>query len=271
MQSADVNRKLAHLSDLKQTMDTYRPLSAAEVRLLESNIRIEHVWSSNAIEGSSLTKYETASIINRGITVHGAPVAEILDTMDLNRAYDYMLDLASRPQALTATIIRDLNRMATQRIDNPEAGQYRAVDAWPNGFENTPYTEPFSIRPEMNDLIDWSHNAQDNLHPVLYATELHRCFVTIHPFADGNGRTARLLMNMALTQAGYPVINIQPDKASRHAYMEALHLSQTKGNPIPFTNIIIDYVQDTLEKRIRTLQLAEQNRIEAENDSNLTP
>ncbi|WP_262316844.1 Fic family protein [Lacticaseibacillus parakribbianus] len=265
----DEVQALAELTALQAKMAAFRPLAAAEVRALEEDVRIEHVWSSNAIEGSSLTKYETASILNRGMTIHGAPVAEILDAMDLNRAYDYMMDLAARPQLLTATTVRDLNRLAMRRVDNPDAGRYRAVAAWPSGFEETPYTEPFAINAAMADLIDWSHTAQVTLHPVKYAAELHRRFVTNHPFADGNGRTARLLMNLALTEFGYPVINIQPDRASRDAYMAALHLSQTTGDAAPFTAIIVANVRATLQARIATLQLAEANRQAAAGDSRL--
>ncbi|CDI42401.1 Death-on-curing family protein [Lactobacillus helveticus CIRM-BIA 953] len=59
-----------------------------------------------------------------------------------------------------------------------------------------PYAEPFDIRPDMDSLITWANSAQNKLHPVQYAADLHYKFVTIHPFRDGNGRTARLLMNL---------------------------------------------------------------------------
>ena len=261
--------QLIELTTLQAEMVKRPPLSALEAQMLANQVRTEHVWTSNALEGNQLTRSGVALILRSEGTIHQARVVDVFDVINLARAYDTMLDLAARPQPLTASIIRDLNRLATQKIDNPEAGNYRAVDAWSSGFEESPYTEPFSIRPQMNDLIDWSHAAQETLHPVLYAAELHRRFVTIHPFSDGNGRTARLLMNLALTEFGYPVINIQPDEASRNAYMEALHRSQTSGDATPFTRIIIEYVKATLEGRIKTLQLAEDNRTEAAKESNL--
>jgi Fic family protein len=64
----------------------------------------------------------------------------------------------------------------------------------------------------MEQLIRWSKENRENLHPAIYAADLHQKFVSIHPFSDGNGRTARLLMNLSLTEEGYPVINIQPDR-----------------------------------------------------------
>lgn len=77
-------------------MNSYRPLDKEQVRALEQDTRIEHVWSSNAIEGSTLNKYETASSLNKGITVYGESVKDVLAAIDLNEAYDYMMDLASR-------------------------------------------------------------------------------------------------------------------------------------------------------------------------------
>lgn len=112
------------LSDLLEQMNNYRPLDREQVKALEQDTRIEHVWSSNAIEGSSLSKYETASILNKGMTVHGEAVKDVLAAIDLNDAYDYMMDLASKKQALTQSIIRDLNRLAIAKTHPDWAGVY---------------------------------------------------------------------------------------------------------------------------------------------------
>nr|WP_241689414.1 Fic family protein [Ligilactobacillus salivarius] len=99
---------------------------------------------------------------------------------------------------------------------------------------------------------------------------LHQKFVSIHPFFDGNGRTARLLMNLSLTEEGYPVINIQPDRKSREKYMEALAHSRQNGDLTLFENIIIDYVYKTLEERLEILKLYEKNTEEAKKQTNLS-
>ncbi|WP_341779714.1 Fic family protein [Levilactobacillus sp. HBUAS70063] len=249
-------------------MDTFRPLSAQQVKELDQRVRIEHVWSSNAIEGNTLTRYETASILNTGMTVHGVPVKDVLETLDLNEAYEYMMTLASQKTPLSSTLIRTLNRIVTLQTttDKANAGVYRILAAWPYGSEDKPYVAPFDIAPQMDDLMTWSRTAQNDRHPVQYAADLHQKFVSIHPFADGNGRTARLLMNMALTQAGYPVINVQPDKEARTAYMEALATSRETGDLEPFESLIIKYVRETLNERISILQLNEKNQNDAKND-----
>lgn len=257
------------LDNLLTSMNNYRPLDKEQIRALEQDTRIEHVWSSNAIEGSTLDKYETASILNNGMTVHGEAVKDVLAAIDLNEAYDYMMDLASRKQPLTQSIIRDLNRLSISKTHPEWAGIYRAENVWPNGLETEPYLEPFEIEPAMGDLVDWANENQNKLHPVQYAADLHFKFVAIHPFRDGNGRTARLLMNLALTEAGYPVVNVFPDKKSRNEYMEVLAESRRNSDPKLFEDLIARYTEETLEKRINILKLNEHNIEQAKKQTNL--
>ncbi|MBB1078779.1 Fic family protein [Limosilactobacillus sp. STM2_1] len=266
-----LEEKLDLLTKLHSEMNQYRPLSKKQVEQLDANVRIEHVWSSNAIEGSTLNRYETASILNTGMTVHGASLRDTMAAVDLNEAYDYMMDLASRKQPLTTVIIRDLNRlvMLKNTDDRSQAGAYRVIDVWPNGQEDQPYTAPTEIPFKIQELIDWSEKAINQLHPVQYAADLHQKFVSIHPFVDGNGRTARLLMNFALSEAGYPVVSIMPDKKSRNEYMEALATSRATGNLVPFEELVADYAISTLKKRINILRQNEKNIEEAKEATNL--
>lgn len=239
------------LSKLRKQLDHYRPLDKQQLKILDQDIRVEHVWSSNAIEGSKLGRFETEEIINRGMTAGGESIGDILAAIDLNQAYDYMLDLASRDQPLTQIAIRDLNRIVLAK-SNPEwGGIYRAVEVHPAGVKFRPYAELFDIEPEMGDLIEWSNKARNKLHPVQYAADLHYKFVTIHPFRDGNGRTARLLMNFALIQNGYPIINIKPDKESRDEYLNILLDCQKENDPTKFEELVAKYSENTLKDRIK--------------------
>lgn len=231
---------LKQATSKRKEMDKYRSLSKKQAELLEANVRIEHVWSSNAIEGSSLSRYETASIIDTGMTVHQVSIKDVLTAIDLTQACDYMLDLAASKQPLTVTTIRDLNRLVMlKNTDDPtQAGAYRVVEAWPRGREDRHYVSPVDIAVKVQDLVKWANSAVQTLHSVEYAAELHYRFVTIHPFIDGNGRTARLLMNLALTEAGYPVINIQPDKTATSDYMKALSHAQDTDDLLPFKMLV---------------------------------
>ena len=131
------------------------------------------------------------------------------------------------------------------------------------------YREPFEIEAAMGDLVDWANENRDRLHRVQYAADLYLKFVSIHPFRDGNGRTARLLMNLALTEAGYPVINVFPDEKSRNEYMDVLATGRCEKKSQPFEDLIGKYAEKTLLKRIKILQLNEHNIAQAKKETNL--
>lgn len=233
----NVDQKLEKLSLLK-------PLTETKVRRLAKEAKLEHVWSSNALEGNSLTLDQTSSIINDGITV-GKSVRETLEAINLSQAYDYMLMLAESKQELTESVIKKLNRLVMfNTVQTHElAGTYRKGKAWPKGYEDQPYISPTAIAEKMKQLINWNKENKGRLHPVIYAADLHQKFVSIHPFSDGNGRTARLLMNLALIQANYPVININP--TARQEYMTALAEARENGKVKIFEKFIIRYVLES--------------------------
>ena len=257
----EANMDFEKLNQLKQEMDSYRPLTKEQLDGINKHKKIEHVWSSTALEGGTLSKYETASILETGMTVHGVPVKDILETLDLGKAYDHMEELAVGEAALTADDIQDLNRLATVKtVDKIEyAGIYRLAPAYPRGVPGVSYTDYHLIHQAMDNLIWWNDEIGKTLHSVQQAAELHQRFVTIHPFPDGNGRVARLLMNTILTRNGYPIVNIQPDPESRVEYMETLAESQRTGDIEPFIQLVSEYVEKELEERIQVLQTNESN------------
>lgn len=250
------------IAKLKEQMHDYRPLTRSQVEAIEREKKIEHVWSSNALEGGTLDKYETASILETGATIHGTPVKDVLETLDLGKAFDFVHDLAMGNEPLTEAIIQKINTLVTiKTADQVElVGTYRLSNAYPYGVAGVHYTDPFLIRQEMGNLLWWVENIAPTLHPVEYAALLHQKFVSIHPFTDGNGRTARLLMEFALTRNGYPITNIQPDAASRQTYMETLAETQRSDDPEPFVALVADYVTTELEERLAILKLNEANQ-----------
>lgn len=263
---------LQELTTLKDKMNTFRPLTMDEVKAIEKDKKIDHIWSSNAIEGSSLSKYETAALLETGLTVHGKPFADHLAALDLSRAYDYVQELATGKLPLDEIAIRDINRLVTYSDDPTKraaAGQYRQIKVWPNGVKDVHYAEPNDIPAKMQELIAWYKNVEGKEHPVKLAALLHLKFVTIHPFMDGNGRTARLLMNFELIKNGYLIINIQPDKDSRSAYMEALRAAQAQDNITPFISLVADYELEELNERIGLLERIEKERKFAEGQTRL--
>lgn len=269
MDLEQLNQKLAK-------MNTFHPVSLQEAQLLDRDIKIEHIWSSNAIEGSTLSKYETEAILETGLTVHERPIKDYLAAIDLSQAYDYVRDMALGDEPLSTVMIRDVNRLVNYSSPDEAvkqaAGVYRVIDVQPKNIPDVKYANSFDIASQMDDLVQWIERNEGMLSPVYLAAAIHQKFVTIHPFIDGNGRTARLLMNFELTKHGFPIINIQPDKQSRSEYMETLRYTQiNRGeNGIDtFVDLVARYVDQELDRRIELLERHEQEVRRAQQETRL--
>lgn len=250
---------------LKTEMDNYRPLSLTEVKEIERQKKMDHIWSSSAIEGNTLTKYETISFLETGLTVSGKPIKDYLEILDLNEAFDFVKELSTQDIHYTLVDIMDINRIATLKTSTSlgEAGKLRRIDVWPNGFPEEKYVSPSKIEEEMKAFLKW-YNEDKTLHPVEKAALTHFKLVSIHPFIDGNGRTSRLLMNMELMKHGYPIINIQPDKESRQEYMEALQVGRNTNDTTKFVKLVSEYVKSELSERIEILKFNQKEDIKLE-------
>jgi Fic family protein len=147
-----------------------------------------------------------------------------------------------------------MHRMFYKDIDASAAGRYRDRQVFITGSKY-PVCKPERIAGEMEALFSWAASERDKYHPVEFDAQLHKRFVFIHPFIDGNGRTARLLMNLALIQAGYGIAIIPPVR--RGEYIDVLRLSQRAKNPdnTPFLSLIVDCVIETQKDYCRLLEL----------------
>ena len=105
----------------------------------------------------------------------------------------------------------------------------------------------------MKELDRWITNERENYHPVIFAGLLHLKFVSIHPFIDGNGRTGRLIMNLALFQDGYQLAIVPP--MLRAEYNDTIRQFQNEGNPEPFCNFIAERVYETQKEIMRLLHI----------------
>jgi len=208
---------------------SYRPLSADEVKELDAYFKIGVTYSSNALEGNSLTLSETKVLLEDGITVGGKPIRDCYEATGHARAYDFMLELArSTNFTFTEEGIKRLHYLFYNGIDPERAGQYRNGQVFITGTEYVPPTAE-EVPHMMKSLIDDLNEKKDVLHPVELAAYAHRRLVDIHPFQDGNGRTARLLMNLILVNKGYCIASIPP--VIRHDYITALQQAQRSVAP----------------------------------------
>ncbi|MCH4172436.1 MAG: Fic family protein [Lactobacillus sp.] len=257
-----INRILLKSTTAKrQRLDQLPSLSAIEAERYFQQQKIEHIWSSNAIEGNTLSYHETRVLLTQGITIGAKPLVDYIEALDLSIAYDNAMTLAAGAEPLTTQEICSINHLVLQReFDDPNiAGTYRSEPVQPAGVPEVKYAQPREIPEKMQALAQWLKDNATQMTPVELAAQLHQKFVTIHPFIDGNGRTARLLLNYILVCHGYPVVNIMPDPQAREAYMTALMHSQVDNNPDDFINLIAHYTDEALDEMIKILELLEKN------------
>ncbi len=231
------------LTRKKAQLDALRPLPSALVDNLDRWFKVELTFTSNALEGNTLTRRETALVVEKGLTVGGKALVEHLEATNHSAALDWVETQLSRsPATLRERDILQLHDIILRGIDTPNAGHYRSVSVRISG-STVILPNPRKVPDLMVEMVDWLRTC-DSLHPVELAAEAHYRLVTIHPFTDGNGRSARLLMNMILLMSGYPPAIIR--QRDRLAYISALEQAQLGGSKADYLKLIAKAVDRSL-------------------------
>lgn len=234
-----MDNKLLQLQAKKQRLDRYKPLQNELIKNLEEWFRIELTYTSNAIEGNTLTRQETAMVVDEGLTVSGKSLTEHQEAINHAQAYDLIQTLVDKKrQELTAGDILNIHSIILSKIDDTNKGRYRNVVVRLRGSE-TILPNPLKVPKLMDEFIKWLQSDNSN-HPVKIAIDAHFKLVSIHPFVDGNGRTARLLMNLLLMQAGYPPAIVR--KEDRSVYINSLEKGQTKNDLTDYYIVMLEAV-----------------------------
>jgi len=236
--------KVERLTEIKKLIDRAGEMPEALARNLHEWFRVELTYTSNALEGNTLTRRETAMVVEKGITVGGKSLVEHLEATNHAQAYDWIVERSRKPlKSFTENDLLSLHKMILSGIDNQNAGFYRNVPVRLSG-SRTVLPNPRKVPDLMSTFHQWLQSSQD-IHPVDLAAEAHYRLVTIHPFIDGNGRTARLLMNFILLCHGYPPAIIR--KSERGKYLDALEKAQTGGSLDDYLQLIYRAVGRSLE------------------------
>lgn len=235
-------RLLSRLHDKKARLDALRPLPAAAVRRLEEQLAVEWTYNSNAIEGNTLTLRETQLILEQGITIGGKSLREHFEVINHREAIALVESLAEKREPIAPGVARQLHELVMARIDDKNAGQYRQLPVRIAGAAHEP-PPAWDVAARVADWADWLAQQEGNAEPVELAAVAHHRLVSIHPFLDGNGRTARLVMNLVLLRAGYPPAIIA--RAGRAQYYRALAAAD-RENVAPLANLVGRAVEHTL-------------------------
>ena len=213
---------------LKRAIDNQRPFSATLVRSLHEKLLVEWTYHSNAIEGNTLTLSET-KVVLEGLTIGGKTMVEHLEAINHREAILFIEQIISSKGILTEYTIRNIHSLILQGIDKHNAGAYRQENVLISGASHIP-PKHYEVATLMEHLITEYRTRWESFHPVVRAMLLHGEFVKIHPFIDGNGRTARLLLNFELIRWGYPPVIIRKEqRATYYAALDTAHTAMQYG------------------------------------------
>ncbi len=258
---------LTSIAAKKQRLDELRPLAPLALANLEHYYDIELTYTSNAIEGNTLSPVETTLVIEKGITVAGKPLKDHLEALDHYDAIRYVRELARENTPLTESDVRNLHKLVVQRSTPEIAGQYATLPRYVRTeTDRHTFPTPAEIPALMGDFAAWLGTAPNTPDTAFTA---HRRLVDIHPFNDGNGRTARLLMNLMLIRGGYPPIAIRPE--DRLEYIRSLQQEQAGHGAKSFNALLYRRLDETLGEYLSALQEALTPQAKADKPGNPKP
>ena len=233
----------------KAIIDAVHPFEGHMLKQLQAYYRVGLTWTSNALEGNSLTEVETKVLLEDGLTAGGKPMRDTFEAIGHAQAYDYMFTLL-RKKTITEDDAFIMHKMFYKNIDEQYAGRYRDKAVFIAGSKYG-VCAASDIAKEMGKLFAWANSERGAIHPVEFAAQLHKRFVFIHPFIDGNGRLSRLLMNAALIRDGYMLAIIPP--VLRQEYISLLERAHTDDRP--FMDFIAERVLETSKDIMRLLNI----------------
>lgn len=241
---------LKKLDEKKKILDSKRPLPKETLKSLEENFKLEWTYNSNAIEGNTLTLKET-KVVLEGITVGGKTMREHLEAINHKEAIEFLEELIKDNNELSEADIKNIHAIVLRGIDNENAGKYRTENVIISGASHIP--PDAIVVPELMEKLIYRYDEwKEKYHPIVVAALLHAEFVKIHPFIDGNGRTARLLMNFEAMKNGYPPIIIK--KEERHKYYDALDTGALTGNYTDFVKMVTKQAEEMLNLYLKIIK-----------------
>jgi Fic family protein len=287
--TAKLKELLSKIDRFREDMDDIGKLSDDLKKRLDDKIRLELNYHSNRIEGNSLDYGETKLLLLSNLTASGKPLKDHLEIKGHNEALKKLEALAEREQNITENTIKEFHRilLIDPFLDHPELlpGAYKDRPNYLDNFEGerVDFLAPEEVSQALNELINWTNNALNlpkarkkkyrralyQVHPVLVAAEFHFRFVNIHPFIDGNGRIARIFMNLLLLQCGFPPVIIKEElRKDYYRALESTRQKETEDFYIFIAERVIDAQQfylsvaiggpieepDDWQKRIELLQ-----------------
>lgn len=230
----------SYIKDLKEKLEN-KNIPRNVLQNFRQAFDIEYTHHSTAMEGNTLTLIETKAVLEDGMSVGGKKLREIYEVVNHNKAFEFVREKVAVGTVLCEELVKDIHGIIMENI--AIGGIYRSCDIAITGASHSP--------PTFNDMYSqikyfYSRLNRSDLNPIELAAWIHAEFVRIHPFTDGNGRTARLIMNYSLMSSGYLPINIST--ADRIGYYENLDKYASENVLEPFSDFIADIEVKELKK-----------------------
>lgn len=248
MENTKLNKILKEVDILQNEINSYRPMNEEYVQDFKEYFRIGLTYSSNALEGNSLTETETKVVLEEGLTIGGKPLRDYFEAVGHSDAFDYLYKVINSEEKISETVIKKIHYLFYRHIDEENAGKYRNKKVFVTGSKHN-FPKPEEVQGKIDKLMIKLEKLEEN-HPVVYAAKLHKEFVCIHPFVDGNGRVSRLLMNLALMKNNYTIAIIPP--VLRMDYIRLLEKSWEDDTE--FCEFIAERVKETQKDYLRLLK-----------------
>lgn len=253
------------IDTLQSKIDAQKPIQPELWAVIQNKLRIEWIYNSNGIEGSSLSLGETLFFLQEGLTVEGKPFQDFLDARNHAEAIDFLYQVITNERTITQGLIKEINALLLSGVifthAMTENGEKIKKPATPGRYKQLPnhvlqtdgnihyYIEPLQVIDEMEHLCQ---NIQTSTqHPLITAAIAHYDFVRIHPFDDGNGRGARILMNLILIKNKFPPAIIKMEE--RRQYLTALSQADN-GDFKPFSDFIAHALINTQQLILKNLR-----------------
>lgn len=252
--------KLQQIEQLRQAIEKHGKLAAELLNKINYKLRLEWNYTSNSMEGNSLTKEETRSVMVGNITVEGKPIKDVLEIKGHDEVITQIIKMGKAELNISESRIKEIHK-GIMHEEDPE--KKKKIGVWktePNYLfnyknERFDFVAPADVPERMHELINRlttqkekiQRGDKDALHPVQLAFQFHLDYITIHPFYDGNGRTVRILTNLILISYGYPPIYVKEiEKGPYYQYLA--DIQGYGGNP----DLFFDFMAGLL---IRSLQI----------------
>ncbi len=272
-ESSKIRDILEKVTLLNKQIQEHKNIDPELWKTIQKKLKFSWTYNSNAIEGNTLSEGETIFFLEYGLTVEGKPFKDFLETRNHAEAIDYLMEVIKDDREITESLIKELNALLLSGVKSTEArneqGQKVKKPATPGLYKKLPnhvlqldgtiyyYVEPIHVQTEMENLCSWIHSNIDKFHPTITCAIAHYNFVRIHPFDDGNGRGARILMNLILMKKKYPPAIVRNER--RRHYIESLSAAD-KGNLEPFILFIGESLVQTENTIIQELERASKSK-----------